>query len=174
MFLQNRLTTNPTVISYLSVQTFKPTNILKSISQLQHHENQNHHQFGSGVRLNEAVPQRRGGGRQGPGGRGKPKPCEEKENIDTCICEDGQTYRGFEEVKANCGRRTDNKPLSCECEDGSTWTRPEKPCGGGRNINECTCDGETYSGRRDIKRNCNPDNIESCECDNGETWTPSK
>ena len=124
--------------------------------------------------LSEAVAQRRGGGRRGPGGRGKPKPCQEKENIDTCTCEDGQTYSGFEEVKANCGRRTDNKPVSCECLDGSTWTRPEKPCGGGRNINECTCDGETYSGRRDIKRNCNPDNIESCECADGGIWTPSK
>merc|ERR1712083_598450 len=85
------------------------------------------------VCISEAVAQR-GGGRK----RGKPKPCESKDNIDSCECEDGETYSGFDEVKENCGRR--NKPTSCTCVDGTEWSpseKPEKPCGSRRNLDEC-------------------------------------
>ena len=48
--------------------------------------------------LNEAAAQRGGGGRRRGGGggpgRGKPKPCDDKDKIDSCTCEDGQTYSG--------------------------------------------------------------------------------
>merc|ERR1711936_830413 len=129
--------------------------------------------------LKQAAAQgRRGGGggrRGGEGpGRGKRKPCDTRDNIESCICEDGETYEGHDEVKDNCGRGTENKPVSCQCNDGSTWTPPEKPCGGKDNIVECTCeDGETYEGF-DIKRRCRPrrNPIVSCACEDGTTWTP--
>ena len=64
--------------------------------------------------------------------------------------------------------------VSCACVDGTTWTRPEKPCGGKKNVTECVCqDGEKYSGKEIIKK-CiimkNP--IETCNCEDGTTWTP--
>merc|ERR1712168_1184826 len=109
--------------------------------------------------------------------RRKGKPCDGKDNIDECQCEDGETYSGFDEVKDNCGRR--NKPVSCTCVDGTDWTppeKPERPCGSRRNLDECECaDGETYSGRQ-IKRNCKRDDnpIVSCACEDGTTWTPPR
>merc|ERR1711953_237622 len=108
----------------------------------------------------------------------KTKPCDGKDNIDSCVCEDGETYEGFEELKGNCGRR--NKPVSCECVDGSTWTPADRrrlaPCGTRRNLDECEChDGEIYSGRA-IKRNCKKDDnpIAYCNCEDGTTWTPPR
>ena len=59
--------------------------------------------------LKQAAAQGRrggGGGRRGGGGpgRGKPKPCDSKDNIESCECEDGETYSGFDDVKDNCNR----------------------------------------------------------------------
>ena len=121
--------------------------------------------------LSEAIPQ--SGGRRG-GGRGKPKPCDSKENIDECTCEDGETYSG-RDIKRNCRKNT-NPIVECSCVDGTTWTPPEKPCGSRENLDECECeDGEFYSGRS-IKRNCKPDDnpIVECSCEDGTTWTPPR
>ena len=139
--------------------------------------------------LNEAAAQgRRGGG--GPGGRrggggpgrGKPKPCDRRDNLSECTCEDRETYDSPRDIRRNC-RPDENPIVSCACNDettwtpdDTTWTPPEKPCGGRENLDECTCeDGETYSGR-DVKRNCKRDDnpIVSCDCKDGTTWAPSK
>merc|ERR1712001_77057 len=84
---------------------------------------------------------------------------------------------GLADIKANCN--FNNKPKSCTCTNGDTWTSnfPDtKPCGGKRNVDECTCkDGETYSGIA-ILANCvlNSENpLVSCLCKDDTTWTNS-
>jgi len=59
-----------------------------------------------------------------------------------------------------------------------TWTKPERsrnrvrPCGSWRNTESCTCNGETYEGRRE-KKSCK-DEVEYCTCDDGTTWEPEE
>ena len=118
---------------------------------------------------------------KGGGGRGGNRPCGGKDKITSCKCGDDDTDISKEDLKEKCPRKT--KPIqSCTCDDGETWTRPEKPdetdrpekpCGKSRNVDECTCeDGETYDNKRDLRRNCkrkkNP--IESCKCMDETTW----
>ena len=110
---------------------------------------------------------------------GMKKPCgNPRTNLKDCVCEDGETYVGPEEIKENCGRRTKNRPTSCNCVDETTWeppTKPGKPCGGKNNVDECTCeDGQTCSNKRDCRRNCNrrENPVESCSCSDGTTWEP--
>ena len=105
------------------------------------------------------------------------KPCGSKGNIKDCLCEDGKSYEGHAEVKENCKRRYDNPPKSCNCQDGSIWTRPEKPCGGKakKNINECTCkDGSTCKPKTEeaCRKTCNrrKNPIQNCSCKDGTTW----
>merc|ERR1712227_85269 len=132
-----------------------------------------------------------------PGGRktnkGARKPCGGEDNLDECECQDGAIYDNKEDLKENCGKRSDNKIVSCTCADGETWTPPEKggkhgggrgkgkrgkkPCGGEENLEECVCkDGSTYDNKEDLKENCprhSDNDIVSCTCTDGEDWSPS-
>ena len=123
-----------------------------------------------------------GGGRGGGRGKGK-KPCGGEDNLGECECKDGSTYDNKEDLKENCGKHSDNKIVSCTCNDGETWAPPEmgrgkgrKPCGGEDNLEECECkDGSFYDNKEDLKENCgkHSDNkIVSCTCTDGENWSP--
>ena len=106
------------------------------------------------------------------------KPCGLKENIEECVCEDGETYVGGDVVKENCGRKNPfdvdhNRPKVCTCKDGSNWTPPEKPCLGKKNIDQCTCkDGKTCNDKETCRESCNKrkNPIEACTCLDGTTW----
>jgi len=130
-----------------------------------------------GIVTVSCLPKRgRGGGGRGRG-RGK-GPCKNNGGIELCICTDESTCDSKEDCRENCGKRSDNPILSCTCEDGETWTKPERsrnrvrPCGSWRNTESCTCNGETYEGRRE-KKSCK-DEVEYCTCDDGTTWEPEE
>merc|ERR1712223_224236 len=105
--------------------------------------------------------------KRGRGGRGKRnKFCQKNDGVDWdegCVCQDESTCDSGEDCKENCGFKSDNPVVSCTCLDGEEWTKPEKPdkpetpCDGGRrwlkDVKSCTCDGETYEGKREMKRN---------------------
>merc|ERR1712038_46191 len=126
--------------------------------------------------------------KRGRGGRGKGfKACKRNDGVDWdegCVCQDESTCDSEDDCKDNCGR--DNKVVSCTCSDGEEWTKrekpdkPETPCDAGRKwskvVKSCTCDGETYEGKRDLKSNCGRkgENAEKCTCSDDSTWTPSE
>ena len=62
------------------------------------------------------------------------KACK-KANIIDCICEDGKTHIGKDEVKQNC-KREDNPIKSCNCDDGFGWKPKKKPCDAKENFVE--------------------------------------
>merc|ERR1712141_440941 len=107
--------------------------------------------------------------KRGRGGRGKGfKACKRNDGVDWdegCVCQDESTCDSEDDCKDNCGR--DNKVVSCTCSDGEEWTKLVK---------SCTCDGETYEGKRDLKSNCGRkgENAEECTCSDDSTWTPSE
>jgi len=122
------------------------------------------------------------------GGKGKRgKWCKENDGVDWdegCVCQDESTCDSYKDCKKEtCGRKNDNPVVSCTCLDGEEWTKPEEPetpCDGGRrwwkDVKSCTCDGETYEGKKEIKRNCGKkgENAEECTCSDDSTWTPSE
>ena len=132
-----------------------------------------------GIVTVSCLPKRgRGGGK----GKGKgPKWCTKNDGVDWdqgCVCKDESTCESFEDCQDNCGKRSENPVVSCPCSDGTEWKKPETPCDGGRkwyrDVESCTCDGETYEGK-DAKRNCGRkgEKVDECTCSDGSIWTPS-
>ena len=110
---------------------------------------------------------KRGGGR---GRRGKI--CKDNGGIDTCECTDGSTCSDMSDCKENCGKKN---IVSCTCQDGEIWNKPEKPrrgpCKDNGGLESCECnDGSTCEGYQDCKENCGKKNILSCTCQDGEVW----
>ena len=122
------------------------------------------------------------------GGKGKRiKWCKRNDGVDWdegCVCQDESTCDSYKDCKKEtCGKKNGNPVVSCTCLDGEEWTKPEEPetpCDGGRrwwkDVKSCTCDGETYEGKREMKRNCGRkgENAEECTCSDDSTWTPSE
>merc|ERR1711868_134058 len=117
-----------------------------------------------------------------PGKGTRPKaPCDGKDNIESCSCEDGESY-AIEELRDNCSRRK-NPIKTCACADGSSWSpqakpvrpKPVKPCKTGfKNVSSCECtDGNSYEPGRELWKNCGKKSdfkIKQCECADGEIW----
>ena len=67
----------------------------------------------------------------------RPRPCDGKENIDSCLCGDESSTEVTDPW--DC-KEVNAKPVSCTCVDGSEWEAPEgrpKICDG--NIDSCIC-----------------------------------
>merc|ERR1712180_380143 len=162
------ITTHTLNFEFLTKQKFKrSSNIMKLVVVL----------LLVGIVTVSCLPKRGGGG-----GRGRRnKFCQKNDGVDWdegCVCQDESTCDSWDDCKENCGKRSGNPVVSCTCLDGEEWTKPEKPetpCDGGRrwlkDVKSCTCDGETYEEKREMKRNCGKkgENAEQCTCSDDST-----